>query len=178
MKKEKIENLLAALASRSAELPRPELAQEIKEQIPHHLARHRRSLDTINIIIDLRISKFAAAAVIILAMVLMANLFASKDVGSNGIIQDSRMLISYFLSDKTDTDELSPDKIKYKSLIQQGIDVVHYGSDVKNDTNSVIMHWRLDDGQYDVMFGNLNTKTVSAAELIKLQTNMLKNRKK
>ena len=43
--------------------PRPGLAREIKDRIPARLVRHR--MDTISIIVDLRISRLAAAAAIL-----------------------------------------------------------------------------------------------------------------
>jgi hypothetical protein len=40
------------------------------------------------------------------------------------------------------------------------------------------MHWRLSDGNYRVVFGDLREETVNAEELIGLQTRMLQEKTK
>ena len=54
-----------------------------------------------------------------------------------------------------------------------------YGDSIDTeDSNAVLMQWKLSDGEYGVMFGDLRTKTVGAEELIKLQARMLQKKKK
>ena len=69
MREEKLEKLLNELADATAEQPRPGLAEDIRRRIPQQLSPHRGRMDTINIIIDLRISRLAAAAAIIITMI-------------------------------------------------------------------------------------------------------------
>ena len=74
--KEKIEAMLRALARRGIEPARPGLMHEIKCRIPRRLVPHR--MDTVRIIVDLRISRIAAAAVIVLALLVAASFFGGR----------------------------------------------------------------------------------------------------
>ncbi|HEX41686.1 MAG TPA: hypothetical protein ENN81_06440, partial [Phycisphaerales bacterium] len=74
MDKQRIETLLQELAEQPVGDYRPGLAQDIKSQVPPRLHPHR-GLDTINIIIDLRISRVAAAVVIIGTLLFFARFF-------------------------------------------------------------------------------------------------------
>ena len=170
--------LFRHLASRTAEPVSPCLAEDIKQQIPHHLPSHRGGLDSINIIIDLRINKFAAAAVIILTMLLFANFLRGRD--SSGLFEDGRFVARYLLADPDRNNAaVAPAMLKYNNLIERGKQVVFYGDIVDiRDSNAVLMHWRLLDGNYRVMFCDMNEKTVSAEQLIELQRRMLQNKKK
>jgi hypothetical protein len=75
VREEKLGKLLNELADATAGPVHPYLAEEIKHQIPQQLSPHKGGIDTVNIIIDLRISKLAAAAAIIITMILFANFF-------------------------------------------------------------------------------------------------------
>ena len=75
MKKQKIEKLLAELADKTKQQPSHLLAEKIKQNIPAALNSNRPKMDSINIIIDLRISRFAAAAIIIASLILFTALF-------------------------------------------------------------------------------------------------------
>jgi len=176
MREEKLVQLLSELAKRSAEQVRPGLAEDIKQRIPQHLPLRRARRDTINIIIDLRINKLAAAAVIILTLLLFANFLRGKD--SNGLYQDSKLVAKYLLSGQmTQRPDFAAAMLKYKYLTKQGKDVAFYGDIINpQDSNAVLMQWRLSDGRFRVMFNDLREKTVSPAELIKLQTRMLQGK--
>ena len=87
MKEEGVEQLLSELAARATEPVRPGLGQEIKQRIPHRLTRHKIGWDTVNIIIDLRLNRSVAAAVIIIAVLLLLNVFGGRDT-SGGFFQD------------------------------------------------------------------------------------------
>ncbi len=176
MREEKLGQLLSELAKRSAEPVRPGLAEDIKQRIPQHLPLYRAGRDTINIIIDLRINKLAAAAVIILTLLLFANFLGGKD--SNGLYQDSKLVAKYLLSGQiTQGPDVAAAMLKYKYLTEQGKDVAFYGDIINpQDSNAILMQWRLSDGRFRVMFNDLREKTVSPAELIKLQTRMLQGK--
>jgi len=185
MREEKVKKLLNELSDATSEQVRGGFAEEIKQQIPERLMPHRRGMDTINIIIDLRISKLAAAAVIIITMILLAHLLSGRDLTSGGIYQGGRLLTRYLLGggsvDRSNV--LVGMSESYERLVQQGRDVVYYGDSVDpEDGNAVLMHWRLSaeccDGMYRVIFGDLREKTVSAEELIKLQSRMLQKKGK
>ena len=179
---ETLPKLLNELADATAAEPlRPGLAEDIKQQIPHRLTPHRGGMDTVNIMIDLRISKLAAAAVIIITMILSANFLGGRGATSNGIYQDSKLLIKYCLAgeDAGKSDVLSGMSGFYEYLVQQGRDVVYYGGGIDTkDTNAVLMQWTLPDGKYRVMFVDLRMETVTAEELIKLQARMLQKKAK
>ena len=181
MKDERIEKLLYELADATSERPRAELAEDIKNRIPQQLSHLKKKMDTVNIIIDLRVNKLAAAAVIIVSMILLANIFSGKDTGGAGLLQESKLLIRYFLAkDKDQTsDVLLEIPNIYKSLIEEGKEVVYYGGRILSaDGNSVLMHWKLDDDKYRVIFTDSRITTVNADELVKLQAVMLQNKGK
>ncbi len=110
MKEKRIEKLLYKLADVTSERPRTELAEDIKNRIPQQLSHLKRKMDTVNIIIDLRVNKLAAAAVIIVSMILLANIFNGKDTGGAGLLQESKLLIRYFLAkDNDQTGDVLPE---------------------------------------------------------------------
>ena len=178
MTNEELKKLLGGLAARTSEQVRPGLAEQIKHQIPRRLPWHKGRMDTINIIIDLRINRFAAAAVIILALILFANLLGGRDSG--GLYSDSKLVAEYlFGGSKLPETGVAAGMSKYKSLAAQGRDVVFYGEFIDpEDDEAVLMQWKLGDGNYRVMFGDLHQKTVTAEQLIHLQSRMLLKKEK
>ena len=178
MREEKLKKLLNELAERTAEPVHPGLAEDIKRQIPHSLQR-RRGMNTINIMIDLRISKLAAAAAIIITVILCASFLGGRDSIGDGIYQDSKLLVKYCLGGESASrgDVLAGMSKFYEYLVHQGRDVVYYGDSIDpEDNNAVLMQWKLSDGKYKVIFGDLRAKIVSAEELIKLQARMLQRK--
>ena len=178
MNEQKLKKLLADLAERTTEPVRPTLAEDIKKHIPHNL-HHKHGMDTVNIIIDLRISKYAAAAVIIIVLILMANFFGTQHSAENNILQDSRMLFNYVLggSNTDRTDVIKSLLNKYNELVNTGKEAVYYGENLAPANNdALLMQWKLDDGKYMVIFNDLRVKAVDAEELIKLQAQMLQNK--
>ena len=91
MKQEKLDNLLNELA----EPVHPGLAEDIKQQIPARLGTHRGGLNTINIIVDLRINRLAAAAAIIIAMILLVSFFGGRDSEGGNIYQEGKFFLRY-----------------------------------------------------------------------------------
>ena len=180
MKQEKLGKLLNELADATAEPVSPTLAEDIKQHIPHRLVPHKIGMDTINIIIDLRINKLTAAAVIIIAMFLSANFLGGRSSTSD-IYQGGKLLIKYCVGrETTDKSQLLAGMPKlYENLVRQGKDAVYYGNTIDlKDSNAVLMQWKLSDGKYRVILSDLREKTVSAEELIKLQTQMLQKKAK
>ena len=180
MEEEKLGKLLSELAERTAEPVRPGLAEDIKRQVPHKIVPHRGGMDTVNIIIDLRINKLAAAAVIIITMILLANFFGGQNLTGDGIYQDSKLLIKYCLGGRdAGRSSVLAGRSKYEYLVHQGKDVVYYGDSIDpEDGDAVLVQWRLSDGRYRVILGDLRVRTVSAGELIKLQARMLQKKAK
>jgi hypothetical protein len=177
---EKLGKLLNELAQRTAEAVRPELAEDIKHQIPHRLMPRTGGMNTINVMIDLRISKLAAAAVIIITLVLCASFLGGRDLTDDGIYKDGKLLIKYCLGGiSADKGNVLAAKSKYEYLTKKGEEVAYYGDSIDpEDSNAVLMQWKLPNGRYKVIFGDLREKTVSTEELIKLQTQMLQKAKK
>ncbi len=176
MGEEKIEKLLAELTDVTAETVRPGLAGDIKQQIPPRLVPHRSGMNTINIMIDLRVSKLTAAAVIIIAMVLMAHFFGNGDFSGN-IYQDSKAIVRYFLvGGDAQRANLSTALAEfYGHIARKGTNAVFYDSSV-GQRDAVLMYWKLANGRYKVIFGDLSARTVNAEELIDLQSQMLRNK--
>jgi hypothetical protein len=180
MKDEKLDKFLNALAEGTLEPVRPGLAEEIKERIPSRLTPHRKGIDTINIMIDLRVSKLAAAAAIIITMLLLANFFGNGNSPGADIYQDSKLLLRYCLKgrDQHQDDIVAGISRLREYLVKQGKEVVFYGygADLE-DSNSVLMQWRLSEGRYRVILGDLREVEVSADELIELQARMLQKQR-
>ena len=170
--------MLSGLADAEKEQASPLLAQRIKQQIPHTFMPHRGGLDTINIIIDLKISKLAAAAAIILTIVLFTNFLGWRDSTSGGIYQDGKLMVKYLFGNISAESDLSAGRIKYDSLLRQGKDVVYYGGSIDpKDSNAVLMQWKLSDDKYMVVFADLRERQVSGDELIKLQAHSYATKK-
>ncbi|MDD5064609.1 MAG: hypothetical protein PHQ35_07635 [Phycisphaerae bacterium] len=181
MKEEKLEKLLNELADATTGRAPSYLAENIKHQIPQQLSAHKGGIDTVNIIVDLRISKLAAAAAIILTMILFANFFGGRNQENAGIYQNSKLLLQYCFSgiDADRNNVLATAKSRYEYLAQLGKDVVYYGDSVDpRDSDAILMQWKVSDSEYKVLFGNLRERTVSAEELIRLQSRMLQKKGK
>lgn len=190
MKEEKLKKLLNELADVTAEPPRPDFADDIKQRIPHRLIPPRSGIDTVNIIIDLRVSKLATAAAIIITMVLWGSFLRGRDSIGDGLYQDGKMLVRYFFGAGDEENKalaaksgyrynMFLAKSKYQYLVQRGEDVTYYGDNIDpQDSNVVLMQWKLSDGNYKVIFADLREKTVSAEELIELQARMLQTKTK
>ncbi len=176
MKNEKIEKLLNDLAEHTEEFTPPQLASRIKQNIHSASAHHKGPLDSVNIIIDLRVSKLAAAAAIILTMILCANFFGSKNTSGEGMYQNSKMLIKAYLGIENDTAHTGQ---FYKSLVSKGKEPISYGDIVNTeDANAIIIHWKISEDKYKVIFTDFREKEVTADELIRLQAQMLQNSNK
>lgn len=180
MGNEKLKKLLNEVAEQVAEPVRPGLSEDIKHRIPHRLLRHKGGWNTINIIIDLRMSKLTAAAVIIITMILLASFFGGRDSMGDGIFRDSMLLIKYWSRGRgADSSVVSAGRSKYEHLLNRGEDVAWYGDSIDpKDNNAVLMQRKLPDGKYGVMFVDGRERQVNAEELIKLLTTMLQKRAK
>jgi hypothetical protein len=178
MKEEKVQKLLNELAKATKEPVRPGLAEDIKDQIPHRLTPHRTGLDTFSIIIDLRINKLTAAAAIIISMILCMSLLDGRDIPGAGLYQDSKMLVKHLLAGEVfGKNEKSLAKSRYEYLLGKGKETAYYGDTADpEDPNAVLMQWKLPDGRYRIIFGDLRERTVTAEELVKLQARMLQKR--
>ncbi|MBA7477294.1 hypothetical protein ES707_12700 [subsurface metagenome] len=176
MNEEKMANLLSELRGASRETVNSALADDIKRHIPLKL-RHRGGLDSISIIIDLRISKLAAAAAIIITMIVCVALLGGRDPNSDGILQEIRYSLA---ADSAGRNQLVAGLSDlYQRLLHQGKDVTYYDEYVgRNDRNAILMHWKLADGNYNVIFTDFRLKTVTAEQLIRLQAQMLNSKAK
>ncbi|MHC4070205.1 MAG: hypothetical protein ACYS18_10295 [Planctomycetota bacterium] len=178
-KQEKLNKLLKQLANTTEEPVRPSLADDIKNRIPRRLIP-QGGLGNINIIIDLRINKLAAAAVIIITMVICANFFARKHTPANGIYKEGKMLVKYLIgAADEEKDKVVSGKAEYEKLLSRGKEVYFYGETTDlQDSNSVLIQWKLEDGNYRVIFADLRARTVTPEQLIRLQAKMLQGNNK
>ena len=177
MKEDQIKKLLNELGRQVTEPVRPGLGEEIKQRIPHRLSRHKIGWDTVNIIIDLRLSKSVAAAAIIVTMILLLNLFGGRDSTGGGIIKDSMLLIKYWGG--SGEDHVSISRSRYELLLERGENVIWYGDSIDiKDANAVLMQHELSDGKYELTFVDGHKKQVNTEQLVKLRTRMLEKRTK
>ena len=177
MKEKQIDELLDELGRQASESVRPSLGEEIKQRIPHRLSRHKIGWDTVNIIIDLRLSKSVAAAAIIVTMILLLNLFGGRDFTSGGIFKDGMLLINYWRG--AAEDPVSIARSKYEHLLDRNENVIWYGDtiDIK-DANSVLMQLKLPDGKFELTLVDGQKKQVDSEQLVELLTRMLEKRMK
>jgi len=58
----------------------------------------------------------------------------------------------------------------YKTLKSENKEPAYHGETIRpGDANKVLLRWKLDDGQYRVIFGDLSAKAVTAKELAELE---------
>lgn len=179
---EELKKKLTELGRMTAEAVRPSLAEEIKRRIPTHLVRHRGRRDTVNIVIDLRISKLAAAAAIIIATVLLTSFFGAADSRGGGLYQDGKLLVKFLVAGEGigSSGVLAGISALYEDLVEQGLEVEYYGEGAgAADSNSIVMQWRISEDKYKVVLvksGDWCMETVTAEELIRFQAQMLRSR--
>jgi len=174
--KDNLEHLLNEVAEITNVPPRAGLREEIKGQIPAGLCRYQKRRDSYNIMIDLRISKIAAAAIITITLILSAGYFGAPDSAGGNFFGDSKVMLRYVLGGNKPKTSLVSGNIEdlYKTLRETGKEVVYYGDkEISQDNDSIIMQWKIQDGKYSVVFGDLSVKTVTAEELVRLQSKML-----
>jgi len=178
MEEEKLKELLSEVAEQTDEPVRPGLAEDIKHQIPSRLMCRVGRIGPLNVIIDLRVNRLVAAAIIMVAMILFADLFGRQDSLGDNIFHDSKMLVEYIVGSSTHKGGLSALKSRYEHLMEKGEEVVYYADKTDlGDSMAVLMHWKILDGKYRVVFGDLSERTVSPEMLIRLQAHMLQERK-
>jgi cAMP phosphodiesterase len=58
----------------------------------------------------------------------------------------------------------------YMTLVQSGKEPVYYGQSVgPDDTDAVLLWWKVSDDQYRVIFGDLTAENITAEELAELE---------
>jgi hypothetical protein len=177
MEQDKLENLLNKLSEKTREDARPGLATQIKGAIPNNLGEHKSGLNNVRIIIDLRINKLTAAAAIIFTFFLCIVFLNAQNGEGNGVIQDIRGITQYLFQTNKDTQLAEFAKVAGEGRLteMQIKEIVYYG-DFGNSAgaDTLLMHWKLDEDKYRVVFSDFRTELVDGPELIKLQANMLK----
>ncbi|MHC4214438.1 MAG: hypothetical protein ACYSWP_13820 [Planctomycetota bacterium] len=169
MSEEKLGKMLGELADQTSEAVRPGLCEEIKDHIPRPLIPHKRGIHTVSIMIDLRVGKLTAAAAIIIAMLLFASFLGNRDTN---LYHDSKLLTRYILGGM-EKPSFRAAKSRYNLLLEQGIEVVLYENIDQNDKNAILMHWKLPNGNYKVIYADLREQEATADELIKFQSILL-----
>jgi hypothetical protein len=168
MEEERIKELLADLARASAEQVDPALAERAKQQIAAQV--HSRSgRGPLKIVINLQISRWAAAAVIIVVLAAAGLLLTSRGSSQEGFLSE----LKYSFVDSTALSREVAASIR-DMLYDQGKDPVYY-RDTVGDSNpdAVLMHWKLENGNYNVIFADYRYVEVTPEELIRLQSDML-----
>ena len=179
MKTDEIENILRKMAKATDHRPANDLAENIIQQIPQSLREHRPGRGTINIMINLRINRIAAAAIIIFTLILFLQFFPLLNNGHSNLIQDSRMWVKAWASKAGSQQKLLEQTSNlYQLLLDKGKEITYYGDSIGPQAEgSILMHWKVDDNNYIVIFGDLSKDEVSAEKLIEIQSKMLQNRK-
>ena len=178
MREDKLTELLTKLADLTNEPVRPDLDEDIRRQIPQRLIRHKVNWNAISIG-DLRLSRFVAAAAIIITLFFCGTFVGAWNTTAGQIYRDSKLLIGYGFAGENigRSDVLASLEALQQQLSEQGRRAVFYSEGVdRDDMYSVLMHWKLADGQYRVLFNDLSVRTVSPAVLIRLQAYMLEQR--
>jgi hypothetical protein len=174
MKRDRVEIMLGELGQATGQAVGGDLGDRLKAGIPQELRPHRGGMDSINIIIDLRVSRLAAAAVIVGATLLFATFFGSRDPEA-GLYSDSKAIIEYL----SRANELSVGAVAAVSAAKDAgtlddREFVIYGErSGSGDSNDLLMHWKIGEGKYRVMFSDKHTDTVDSEELIRLQAGMI-----
>ncbi len=179
MGKPRIEGLLRDLATRGISRARPELAQEIKGRIPGRLIPHR--MDSVGILAELRIGRFAAAATILIALLVTGSFFGGTDAVGKQMYEDSKLLLQYTLAgENACKSRILGSLMQFRDdMAAQGREVVVYGDQIDfSNRYAIVMYWKLSEDKYGVVLGDLSPWTVSGDTLIRLQTHMLRERQK
>jgi hypothetical protein len=176
---QRIEDLLRDVAGQGIERARPGLAREIKTRIPPRLIPHR--MDMIGIIAGLRINRFAAAATILLALLVIGSVFGGRDAVGKQMYEDSKLLLQYTLGgENACRSRLLESLMRFRDdMAAQGREVVYYGDQADSSNRyAIVMYWKLSDDKYGVVLGDLSTRKVSSDMLIRLQSHMLQRQAK
>jgi hypothetical protein len=170
--KSKVESLLGELSVVTAEEPSKFLCNRIKKAVH---SEPRTGKQGVSIVINLRVSKIAAAVMIIGSVILLAGIFNTDE---GGLFEDAGLLVKYFAGGESLSNSSAASALSYEYLRKSGQNVVYYGDNKVSDPNSVVMHWQLEDGGYNVLMGDFTVKRMTADELISIQSEMLlKSRK-
>ena len=168
----RIEELLQELGKRGQELAPQGLAERIKRQIPDRLMESRWGRERINIVIHLRISRVAAVAAIVISLIVFAGVFG-RGQGEWGWYGDLKGMMRDLLSGSEGT-EANLTKV-YQELATNGVEVVYYGQNANSkDPTRILMQWKLPEGDYRVVFSNGRVILANPEQLIKLQSNMIR----
>ncbi len=178
MNNDQFESLLGKLKGLTTEPVCPELKENIKKQIPSQLNPHK-GLGNINIIIDLRVGKLAAAAIIVITTISLASFFRAEQPYSDGIYADSKIFIKHIIAGPNfSTSEMQRSLEQFRDyLLSQNKKVVYYGNKANlHDQNAVLMQWKIGPDRYRVILGNMQTREVDSEELVLMLSKMLKGK--
>jgi hypothetical protein len=176
MDNQRISGLLKSWSRSLISSVRPGLSDQIKQQVPDRLSLHR--VGTVHIIVDLRASRVAAAAAILIGLVVLGGIVRSQ----GGVIQtyrNGRLVLRYTLiGEDAYKSEMLGNLVNLRdNLIAQGREVIYYGDRINpKDRMTILMQWKIDENKYGVILGDLSAQTVSPTTLIRLQARMLQER--
>jgi hypothetical protein len=153
------------------------LSDEIKRQIPERLGPH--GIGTISIIVDLRASRVAIAAAILIGLTILGGVVGNRG-GVAQMYRDGKLLLRYAIGgeDACRAETVSSLSRLRDSLMAQGHEVVYYGDrrGSKGNEKAILMQWKTTDQNYVVILRDFSAQTVNAKDLIRLQARMLENK--
>lgn len=84
-----------------------------------------------------------------------------KELGINTVFSEANKSLSPFSGIKLKLLGARNACLFYDRLIKEEKDVAYYGDTVTaEDVDEVLMRWKVSDGEYKVIYGNLSTGTV------------------
>jgi hypothetical protein len=170
---ENLKKLLHRLADTTDEPVSRALGEGIKNQIPVGLTPHKSGADAVNIIINLRVGKLTAAAVIIMTIISSATLLYRGDPTGDGLYQYCLTRVKSYFGWGLESSTM-PGESKNDESTQRVRDFVYYGDFIDpQEPGAILTRWKLPHGKYRVIFADFGTKIVTAEELVELQSRML-----
>ncbi|MFC1765871.1 hypothetical protein ACFL6U_27815 [Planctomycetota bacterium] len=177
MTKQTIENRLREVAQHIKDMAPTHLAEVVKTQIPNPLP-HVKERGTISIIVHLRISRLTAIAAIITTLIACTVIFSERDFQGGDLYGDLKALVEFLPGNNRDRASMLRGFEHYcQKLVKDGYETAYFGevADPKNPED-LLMYWRLEDGNYRVVFADFRNIATSPETLIWLQGRMLRNR--
>ncbi len=173
MKKDIIENNLHKISGQT-NCPAPNhLCDDIKKQLDTPAAAKPKG--HINIVIDLRINKYVAAAAIIISIIMFANLLNLHS--GQTLYNETKIVLQSLLHKDSGHTDFSDFKKLCKKLKSAGHKIEYLGdtADLKNP-DSILMYTKLEGDRYSVRFINLRTEIFTSKQLIAHQTRLLQSK--
>ena len=175
MKNDTIENNLHKISNQT-NCPAPNhLCANIKKQLDTQADSPAKPKGHINIVIDLRINKYVAAAAIIISTIMFANLLNLHS--DRTLYSETKIVLQSLLHKNSHHADFSDFKKLCEKLKAAGHQIEYLGDTAdRSDPDSILMYTKLADGNFSVRFINLRTEIFTSQELIAHQTKLLQKK--